>query len=211
MRGSAGGRNKGKRYPPEVLKPDEVRALIHEAGRGSGAIAVRNRALVAVLYSGALRASEALALRPQDIDAEHGIVRVRGKGDKARTVRISDAALAHVERWLDRRRALGISKRAPLFCAASGARKGSPLATSYLRRLLPALKTRAGIDRERINPHALRHTRAFELAESSPVHVIQAVLGHTSLSTTNTYLRHVRPQEVIDAMASDSLEHVGEQ
>jgi site-specific recombinase XerD len=93
---------------------------------------------------------------------------------------------------------LGLNARLPLFCSL----QGRPLATSYLRKLLPALAEAAGIER-RVHPHCLRHTRAAELAEAGvPVHVIQRALGHASLATTDRYLAHVAPTQVFDAMAA---------
>lgn len=199
-------RNRGKRFPAETLAADEVRALI-AASPGRSSSAIRNRALIALTYRAALRVSEALSLRPHDVDLdpEAETVRVRnGKGGKARLVAIDGDAPGLVADWAERRHRLGINGHAPLFCAYSGQAKGRPLATSYLRKLLPRLAERAGLER-RVHPHILRHTRAAELAaEGVPPTVIQRVLGHSSLVTTERYLAHVQPQQVVDAMrASD--------
>ena len=123
--------NAGKTYPAEILKADEVRALIracsHRAPTG-----IRNRALIVVLYRAGLRVSEALALRPKDVDLEAGTVTVlHGKGDRRRTVGIDAGAGAVIERWAERRRGLGINGRAPLFCTLGG----DPLQASYVRAL----------------------------------------------------------------------------
>ena len=141
---------------------------------------IRNRALMVVMYGTGLRLGEALALRPADIDPVGGTVRVlHGKGDRARTLGLDDGALAVVQRWTDRRAALGIG-RGTLFC------------TMFQR-----MRARAGLVK-RCHPHGLRHTYAAQLcAEGTPVNVIQDALGHWSLATTNTYLRHIAPAEVI--------------
>jgi site-specific recombinase XerD len=103
-----------------------------------------------------------------------------------------------LRRWLERRKALGLTGWQPLFCSL----KGAALDTSYLRRLIPRLATEARIEK-RVHPHALRHTRAAELAaDGVPVNVIQRVLGHNSLATTDRYLAHVAPTQVLDVMAS---------
>jgi site-specific recombinase XerD len=140
-----------------------------------------------------------VALVPSDVDTRTGTVHVRnGKGGHSRRVGIDGDALAMLRRWLERRKTLGLGGRQPLFCSL----KGAPLDTSYLRRLIPRLATEAGIDK-RVHPHALRHTRAAELAaDGVPVNVIQRVLGHSSLATTDRYLAHVAPTQVLDVMAS---------
>ena len=189
---------KGKKLPPEVLMADEVRALIkacsHRAPTG-----IRNRALIVLLYRGQLRISEALALKPKDLDAKQGTVRVmHGKGDKARTVGLDAGAWAVVQRWLDKRRSLGIKGRNTVLCTL----QGEPLLPSYVRTLCKRLGKKAGIEK-RVHPHGLRHTGAFELAnEGHPLHVIQQQLGHSSLATTDRYIRHLAPQEVIETMRS---------
>jgi len=86
--------------------------------------------------------------------------------------------------------------RAPIFCTLQGGRIDS----SYVRRLLPRLARKAGIDR-RVHAHGLRHTYAAELArEGTAINVIRDALGHTSLAVTDRYLRDVAPTHVIDTM-----------
>ena len=188
--------NQGQRFPPEVLDGDEVRALI-KAASGRAPTGIRNRALLAVLYRGGLRVSEALALEPKDVDRKHGTVRIlHGKGDRARTVGLDAGAFALVERWLEKRKALGIKRSAPLFCTLDG----RPVDSSYVRHALKRLAAKAGIEK-RVHPHGLRHTHAAELArEGVAMNVIQAQLGHSSLATTSRYLAHVAPQHVVEAM-----------
>ncbi len=196
---SAAPANKGRRYPPETLTADEARAIIHAAG-GTSALAARNQALVAITYRAALRSAEAFALVPSDVDTRSGTLNVRhGKGGKQRVVGIDGDALAMLRRWIEVRAAHGFNGRQPLFLSLCS---GRPLATSYLRKLLPGLAAKAGIER-RVHPHGLRHTRAAELAEAGvPVHVIQRALGHSSLATTDRYLQSVAPVQVLDAMAA---------
>lgn len=171
---------------------------MHAAG-GDSSLAARNQALVAVMYRAALRSAEACSLVPGDVDTRTGTVNVRhGKGGRQRKVGIDGDALALLRRWLEHRQALGLNGRQPLFCSL----QGRPLSTSYLRKLLPDLAARAGVER-RVNPHCLRHTRAAELAEAGvPVNVIQRALGHASLATTDRYLAHVAPTQVLDSMAA---------
>jgi site-specific recombinase XerD len=188
--------NAGKRYPAEILTADEVRALIAVCSKRAPT-GIRNRALLVLLYRGGLRISEALALKPKDVDAASGTITVlHGKGDRRRTVGLDDGAFDVVARWLERRKDLGLNGWQPLVCTL----EGKPLRSSYVRTLLPRLAGRAGIEK-RVHPHGLRHTHAAELAaEGKPVNLIQAQLGHASLATTDRYLRHIAPQQLIEAM-----------
>ncbi len=158
---------------------------------------VRNRALIAVLWRCGLRISEALSLELRDVHLDAGTVRVRhGKGDRSRTVGLDEQTAALLARWLDRRKKLGAGARAPIFCTLQGGR----LDSSYVRRLLPRLARKAGIER-RVHAHGLRHTYAAELArEGTAINVIRDALGHTSLAVTDRYLRDVAPTHVIDTI-----------
>lgn len=177
---------RGKLMPPEVFTEDEVRALIRACST-RGVTGHRNRALLAVLWRTGVRISEALELRPHDVDFKNGTVRVRlGKGLKPRTTVLSDLdVLPLVERWLEERGKLqAVGQGAPLFCTL----KGTPTDPSYARHLLPRLAKRAGLER-RVHPHGLRHTHAADLALAGvPVLAIQQQLGHHSLTTTASYL-----------------------
>ncbi len=187
---------KGRRLPPEPLTRQEVEALLRQCSRRAPT-GLRNRALIAVLYRGGLRISEALALRLDDLDAETGSVRVlHGKGDRARTVGLDAGAFALVESWLECRRRVGLDRTAPLFCTL----EGQPLWASYVRQLLPRLGRKAGI-RKRVHPHGLRHTLATELAAENVglVH-IQTQLGHRHISTTARYVHQLRPEHTIATM-----------
>ncbi len=185
-----------RRRPPEVLSEAEAIALLKACSTRAPS-GVRNRALIAVLWRCGLRISEALALELRDVDLQAGTVRVRhGKGDKSRTVGVDEQTTAMLARWIDRRRKLGAGARAPIFCTLQGGRIDS----SYIRRLLPRLAAKAGVER-RVHAHGLRHTHAAELArEGTPINIIRDDLGHTSLAVTDRYLRDVAPTHVIDTM-----------
>lgn len=194
--------NRGQKLPPEPLSAQEAKALLRACSRRAPT-GVRNAALLAVMYRGGLRSGEALALYPKDVDRRAGTVRVlHGKGDRSRVVGLDSGAFALLERWIDRRKALGIKRTVPLFCTL----RGEALDPSYVRHAVKRLARRAGIEK-RVHPHGLRHTHAAELAwEGVPMNVIQAQLGHSSLATTSRYLAHVAPQEVIEAMRSREWE-----
>ena len=176
--------NKGKKLPAEPLKPEEVTALI-KACSNRAPTGIRNRALIVLLWRAGLRISEALALKPADLDPKAGTVRVlHGKGNKARLVGLDPEAWSIIQRWMDKRKELGITGHRVLFCTLDG----SPVQASYVRNLFKRLADKAKIEK-RVHPHGLRHTHTFELAnEGTQLHVIQRQIGHSSLATTSSTL-----------------------
>ena len=172
------------RRPVEFLTAEEVKSLLR-ACSGKAPTGIRNRALIALGWRGGLRLGEVLALYPKDLDREAGTVNVlHGKGDKQRTVGLDPAAFALVERWQ------------PIICTL----KGQPLLQSYVRALMGRRGRKAGIEK-RVHFHGLRHAHARELAsENTPMNVISQQLGHSSISTTHTYLCKIAPQQVIQTM-----------
>ena len=190
----------GTTFVVEPLTAREVHDLIAAASTRSST-GIRARAIIGVLYGAGLRINEALTLHPRDVDTTRGIIRVHtGKGGRTRTVGLDVHGAALTDRWLDQRRRLGITARHPIFCAYSGAAAGKPLDPRQVRATLTRLAKRAGIEK-RVHPHGLRHSLAFDLAQRGvPTHVIQAQLGHASLATTDIYVRHLLPSDVIAAM-----------
>lgn len=195
--------NRGRRFPAEPLTRDEVERLLG-AIKGNGPLAVRNRALISLMWRSGLRVSEALSLRPSDVEA--GTINVReGKGRKQRTVVYDSAAAGYLSAWLSVRASLGLNGRQPLFCSIGQGptrKAGARIDPSYLRHLLPKLAKRAGIDK-RCNPHNLRHTHATELVrERLRLPAIAAQLGHSSTATTDAYLRKITASDLQDDMAA---------
>jgi site-specific recombinase XerD len=171
----------------DLLTRQDVEALLRVCSRRAPT-GVRNRALIVLLWRCGLRISEALDLRPKDIDLDQGTVIVqRGKGGKRRVVGIDAGALAVVARWLEVRAKLGITSSRPLICTL----QGGHVDPSYARHLLPRLARRAGVER-RVHPHGLRHAHAVELErEGAPLSTIRDALGHSSAAVTDRYLRRV--------------------
>ena len=143
-----------------------------EGLRGDGALGLRNRALVELIYSAGLRSAEAVGLDLQDVDFEQELVHVRGKGGKERAVPLGEEAAYRLSRYLrEGRPQLARGADNAVFLSVRGKR----LDTSALRRLVP-------------NPHRLRHAFATHLLEGgADLRVIQELLGHSSLSTTQIY------------------------
>jgi site-specific recombinase XerD len=104
--------------------------------------------------------------------------------------------MAIIMRWVEARKQLGVDGRKPLFCTL----QGKELKPSYVRTMLVRVAHKAGIEK-RVHPHGLRHTHSYELMmEGVAVPVIRQQLGHASLATTDRYLRHIAPKDVIDVM-----------
>jgi integrase/recombinase XerC len=156
---------------PDAPKEAEVDELL-EHTEGHSALALRNRALLELLYSGGLRSAEAVGLDLSDLDFEREAIHVRGKGGKARMVPLGEEAAHRVALYLrDARPSLAHGAADALFLSVRGRR----LDTSTVRRLLR-------------NPHRLRHAFATHLLEGgADLRTIQELLGHASLSTTQIY------------------------
>lgn len=187
---------KGMKFRPEVFTPAEIRSLMR-ATSSTGACGVRDRALIAVLFRGGLRVNECLSLSVRDLDLSSGALKVlHAKGGKERVVGLDETAVALVELWLARRAKLGIARTAPLFCTL----KGTKLSRVHVTQGLKELAAKAGIDR-RVHPHAMRHSRAVDLLRNGEdVVLIGEALGHASIATTTTYLKHLAPDAVVEAM-----------
>jgi integrase len=192
--------NKGRKFPPEPLTRDEVRRLLAETSTRSSS-GIRLRAIIAVMFGCGLRLAETLALDPRDYDPKGGTVRVRqGKGGKSRLVGIDPYAAALLDMWMGRRAQLGLSARHRVFATYETGRVGRPLQQRYVRLALERAARRAGIDK-RVHPHGLRHSFAFDMAQrGTPTHALRVALGHSSLATTDRYVNHLMPAEVIDTM-----------
>lgn len=190
-----------RKRPIEVLSPDEVGTLIQAASNRAPS-GIRNRALIAVLYFSGLRLAEALALKPRDVDLKGGEINVRrGKGGRQRLAGLNAEAQAHLSRWMETRRKLGIDGRRPVFCTHSkmnGRRRVRPLSPRYAQIALHRLAGRAGIEK-RVHPHGLRHSHACHLLRKGvPLPDIQRQLGHVSLATTDEYLRGLGAGEHVE-------------
>ena len=156
---------------PDAPKAAEIEELL-ELVEGDTPLALRNRALLELLYSAGLRSAEAVVLDLGDVDFDREIVHVRGKGGKERVVPLGEEAALYLARYLRTGRpALAAGANDAIFLSARGRR----LDTSTVRRLLR-------------HPHRLRHAFATHLLEGgADLRVIQELLGHASLSTTQIY------------------------
>src|SRR5579872_5960361 len=177
---------KGRTFPAEVLTPGEVSAIISKCSMRAPT-GIRNRALLTLLYRSGLRISEALALKPSDVNlARHSVRVLHGKGNKATTRGFHPTADDALARWFDTRKKLGV-KGGPLFCTLDGGQ----IYPQYVRLLLQRLAAKSGVEK-RVHPHGLRHTFADELRSAgADVVTISKLLGHSSIAVTNRYLDHL--------------------
>ncbi len=184
----------------DVLTSTDAEAVISACSRRAPT-GIRNAVLITVLWRCGLRVGEALALIPADIGFDDGVVRVRrGKGGKPRVVGLDAGTAALVERWLHVRARFVTTRQTPLFCTL----KGGCIDDSYVRRLLPRLAERAGIEK-RVHPHAFRHAYAIGLErEGAPLSTIRDLLGHRSIATTDTYLRRLGASDAVEFSRSRS-------
>jgi integrase/recombinase XerD len=169
---------------PRTLSPGEVERLI-EAATGTTPRALRDRALVEILYGAGLRVSEAIGLDKAAVDLDGRLVRAFGKGSKERVVPIGREAVDALRRYLARGRPyLDRRHRPELFLNAQGGALTRAGAFLILRRLAGA----AGLEPERVHPHLLRHSFATHLLEGgADLRSVQEMLGHADLSTTERY------------------------
>jgi integrase/recombinase XerD len=175
---------KRRRSLPRTLSPGEAERLI-EAATGTTPRALRDRALVELLYGAGLRVSEAVGLERSAVDLEQRIVRAVGKGSKERVVPIGREAAEALRRYLARGRPhLDRRHRPELFLNAKGGALTRAGAFLILRRLAGA----AGLEPERVHPHLLRHSFATHLLEGgADLRSVQEMLGHADLATTELY------------------------
>jgi site-specific recombinase XerD len=192
--------NKGRDFPAEVLTTDEVTAIISQCS-AKARTGIRNRALLMLLYRSGLRVSEALALKPSDVNLSDRTIRVlNGKGGKTTTRGFHAEATDALARWLDTRKQLGL-RNGPLFCTLDG----GALHPQYVRNLLHRLAPKAGVDK-RVHPHGFRHTFAVELEHAGvPVTIISKLLGHSSTAVTARYLDHLTNHQAVAALGSVTL------
>ncbi len=175
---------KRRRTLPRTLSPGEVERIL-DAAAGTTPRAMRDRALIELLYGGGLRVSEAVSLDRQAIDLENRLVRCIGKGNKERVVPIGREAaealrryLAHGRPFLDKRH------RPELFLNA----RGGPLTRAGVFLILRKLAEKAGLEPGRVHPHLLRHSFATHLLEGgADLRAVQEMLGHADLATTELY------------------------
>jgi integrase/recombinase XerC len=166
---------------PSALSPDQAVQLV--TMEGDDALTLRDRALFELAYSSGLRVSELAGLDLESVDLATGEVRVWGKGSKERIVPVGAPALAALETWLHKRRAICVRDSSALFVSRSGRR----LVARAIQQRLAGWALKRGLARH-VHPHMLRHSFASHLLQSSgDLRAVQELLGHASIASTQVY------------------------
>ena len=175
---------KQSRRLPHVLSRDEVAKLL-EQPRGTEPPALRDRALLELMYACGLRASEAIELETGDVDLEAGLLRTRGKGSKERLVPVGSAATRAVNGYLNRGRPKLVGERLESRLFVN--HRGTGLTRQGLYKIVQRHAETAGLA-DRMSPHTLRHTFATHLlAGGCDLRSLQEMLGHADIATTQLY------------------------
>ncbi|MEA2410170.1 MAG: integrase/recombinase XerD [Thermoleophilaceae bacterium] len=180
---SISGPRRGRRLP-KVLNRGEVTKLLSQP-KGTAPTALRDRALLELMYACGLRASEAIGIEVADLDMEEAVLRARGKGSKERVVPVGRAALQAVRIYLERGRSalVGEGIVTQLFVNF----RGEALTRQGLYKIVRRHAATAGLA-ERMSPHTLRHTFATHLlAGGCDLRSVQEMLGHADVATTQLY------------------------
>ena len=177
---------------PKAITVEEVEALLEAAGAEQTPRAVRDRALLELLYGCGARISEAVGLDVDELDLDSGTVKLLGKGGKERIVPVGTYARQAIDAYLVRARPVLVASGGPkaspaLFLNARGGRLSRQSAWTVLRAAAGRAGLRDDVRRE-ISPHTLRHSFATHLLDGgADVRVVQELLGHASVTTTQVY------------------------
>ncbi len=173
---------KSARRLPKALSAEQAEAMV-SLDTGNDPLAVRDRALLELMYSSGLRLQELVSLDIIDVDRGDGLVRVTGKGAKTRVVPVGSKALEALAAWMTIRKQWAADDETALFISKRGKRLGPRAVQQRLvhwaARQLPGTP---------VHPHMLRHSFASHMLESSAdLRAVQELLGHSDISTTQIY------------------------
>jgi integrase/recombinase XerD len=184
-------------YLPDVLAPEDVERIL-EIPPADDPIGIRDRAILELLYACGLRVSELVGLDTDRVDLAAQQVRVIGKGNKERRVPMGDEARERLHRYrIGPRQAWTAGKPTP---AVFVGKRGNRLSRESVWRLVKRWAEAAGVA-ERVTPHTFRHSFATHLLEGgADLRVVQALLGHASISTTQLYT-HLTGERVREVYA----------
>ncbi len=176
---------------PQPLSPLEMERLL-AAPIGKDELSLRDRAILELLYASGLRISELCQSRLEHLDLEEGIIRVTGKGNKTRLVPVGQSALNALTDYLSTARPKLLSPKsgAAIFLSV----RGHPLTPARIWQLVQHYSKQAGLA-ESVHPHQLRHSFATHLLSGgADLRIIQEMLGHASIATTQIYTQVDRSQ-----------------
>ncbi len=175
---------KWRRLPP-VLNDKSVTELLASPQDGTDPYALRDRAILTLLYATGMRASELTGLKPSDINTHVGVVRVLGKGNKERVIPVADSAVKVVSEYIDHARQATdqTPDNRPLFLSRTGRGLGREDVYRIVRKYVSRTASHRGV-----SPHTLRHCFATHLlANGAGLRSVQEMLGHADIATTQIY------------------------
>ena len=173
-----------EKYLPETLNGSAIGRLL-ESVSGADPLGLRDRAMLELLYASGLRISELCSVRLEGLDLAEGMIRVTGKGNKTRLVPVGSEARGAIGRYLETERPKLVSRRsgAEIFLSV----RGRKLTPQRVWQLIKRYAARAGLEAN-VYPHLLRHSFATHLlAGGADLRIIQEMLGHADISTTQIY------------------------
>ncbi len=181
-----------EKYLPETMNEAQVEQLLASVADETP-YALRNRAMLELLYASGLRVSELVNARLENLDLDHGFLRVTGKGNKTRLVPVGSKAREAITKYLQQERPGMVCKRTGSEVFLS--RRGSKLTTVRVWQIVKEIGKNAGLDLN-LYPHLLRHSFATHLlSNGADLRIIQELLGHADISTTQIYT-HVDQQRL---------------
>lgn len=168
---------------PKALSVKEVMDLLES--HGTGTLAMRDLAMLEMLYSSGLRVSELVGMRIADVNFQSGFLRVMGKGSKERVVPANHRALGKVRQYIEQLRPKLLKGRSSEYLFVTS--RGGPMTRQRFWQALKAYGTQAGVE---LSPHTLRHSFATHMLEGgADLRSLQMMLGHADISTTQIYTR----------------------
>ena len=182
---------------PETLSIEQVELLINSAKNTDVSLLknVRNVALIEILYATGLRVTELVSLPLESVSGSPEVILVKGKGRKERIVPLSKTARAAIKQWLKLRQKMTLSTKSKLYLFPSKSKRGF-LNREQFFNIIKRIARHAGLDHERISPHVLRHAFATHLlANGADMRIIQSLLGHSDISSTQIYTHVLSDQK----------------
>ena len=180
---------KGWKRIPRIIGTEEVSSLLKKPEGGN--LSLRDRAILEMIYSSGLRASEVINIKMGDINFEAGFITILGKGSKERVVPINEVALTTVREYIEKSRPNLLKKRNSHYLFL--AKGGKPMTRQRLWQLIKKYSSELSIS---ISPHTLRHCFASHLLDGgADLRALQKMLGHTDISTTQIYTK-VTPERL---------------
>lgn len=182
-----------EQHLPDTMNETEVRQLL-ESVTGSEPLDLRDRAILELFYASGLRLTELVESRLENLSLEEGWIRITGKGSKTRLAPVGTSALAAIRRYLDQGRVKLVKPKSGSWIFLSN--RGARLTRIRIFQIVQERAALAGLDPKRVHPHLLRHSFATHLlSHGADLRVIQEMLGHADIATTQIYT-HVNDRQL---------------